>query len=432
MLIEGARRVGKTTIALELARREYDSYLYLDFSVIQPEIRTLFEQQLYNIPSFLNQLQILTATRLEPRKSLIIFDEVQSFPRAREAIKHLVADGRFDYLETGSLISLKKNVEGIVIPSEESRIDLDPLDFEEWLWATDASGLLADVIKEAARTKTPLVDALHKMAMRSFREYLLVGGMPQAVEAFGADKDFFAADEVKRQILNLYKSDMFKYGGDDAAKVAAIFEQIPGQLSRHEKRFVFASLGENARYREYAGSVFWLGDSRIANICRKASDPSVGFGLSAMENDFKCYLADTGLLVTSVFADRSATQNPVYAAILSEQLGINEGMIVENYVAQQLKALGDKLFYYSSYSKKDSSQTMEIDFLIIRGFDNAAFKPRVSPIEVKSTGRYSTKSLDKFKDKYQKRVGTQYVLHPKQLKVDGERVYLPLYMAFAL
>lgn len=429
MLLEGVRRVGKTTLAQEFARREYSSSLYLDFSVARPEIRSLFEEQLHSIPPFLNQLQVLTGTRLEPRKSLVIFDEVQAFPRAREAIKHLVADGRFDYLETGSLISLRRNVQNILIPSEERRMDLNPLDFEEWLWATDGSGLLADVIVESFRSKTPLPDALHKLAMRSFREYLLVGGMPQSIEAYGTEKDFFAADQAKRQILDVYRSDMFKFGGNDAARVAAIFDQIPGQLSRHEKRFVLSSLGSEARYREYAEAVFWLGDSHIANICRKASDPSVGFGLSSMENDFKCYLADTGLLVTSVFSDRDVTKNPVYAAILSEQLGINEGMLAENYVAQQLKASGNKLFYYSSYSKGDSTQTMEIDFLVVREFDNAAFKPRVSPIEVKSTSRYSTKSLDKFKDKFQKRVGTQYVLHPRQLKVEGERVYLPLYMA---
>ena len=295
-------------------------------------------------------------------------------------------------------------------------MDLNPLDFEEWLWATDGSGLLADAIDEAFRARTPLPDALHKLAMRSLREYLLVGGMPQSIQAYGADKDFFAADQAKRQILDVYRSDMFKYGGNDAAKVAAIFDQIPGQLSRHEKRFVMASLGSEARYREYAEAVFWLGDSHIANICRKSSDPSVGFGLSSMENDFKCYLADTGMLVTSAFSDRDLTQNPVYATILSERLGINEGMLVENYVAQQLKASGNKLFYYSSYRKGDPSQTMEIDFLVVREFDNAAFKPRVSPIEVKSTSRYSTKSLDKFKDKFQKRVGTQYVLHPRRLK----------------
>ncbi len=432
MLIEGARRVGKTTISQEFARREYESHLYIDFSLPQPDVRRLFAEQIANVPAFLNQLQIITGTRLRERESLIVFDEVQGFPEARQAIKHLVADGRFDYLETGSLISIRRNVRNILIPSEEEHMDLNPMSFEEWLWATDASGLLADAIAEAARTRNPLPDPIHRLAMRSFREYLLVGGMPQAVEAFGAEKDFFAADEVKRQILEVYRADMFKYGGTDSAKVAAMFDAIPGQLARHEKRFVLASLGSNARYRDYADAVFWLGDSRIANVCRKASDPSVGFGLSAMENDFKCYMADTGLLVTEAFADRDVTQNPTYKAILSEQLSINEGMLVENYVAQQIRASGDKLYYYSQYGGKDSTQTMEIDFLLVREFDNAAFKPRVSPVEVKSTSRYSTRSLEKFKAKYGKRVGTQYVLHPRQMSVEGERVRMPLYCAHLL
>lgn len=432
MLVEGARRVGKTTLAREFARNEYEASLYIDFSAVSREIRRLFEEQVYDVPAFLNQLQIMTGTRLQERNSLVIFDEVQSFPPARQAIKHLVADGRFDYLETGSLISIRRNVSGILVPSEEERIDLNPLNFEEWLWATDGSGLLAEVIRDAAASRSALPDAIHKTAMRSFREYLLVGGMPQAVEAFGSEKDFFAADEVKRQILGVYRDDMFKFGGSDTAKVAAIFDQIPGQLSRHEKRFMFSSIGASARYREYADAVFWLGDSKIANICRKSSDPSVGFGLSAMENDFKCYLADTGLLVTDVFSDRNATENPTYRTILSEQLSINEGMLVENYVAQQIRAIGDKLFYYSHREQGSAADTMEVDFLIVRGFDDAAFKPRVSPVEVKSTNRYSTKSLDKFKAKYGKRVGTEYVLHPRQLHVEGDRVYLPLYMAHTL
>ena len=427
MLIEGARRVGKTTLSLDFARREYESYLYIDFSLPQPDVRRLFAEEIANVPALLNQLQIITGTRLHERSSLVIFDEVQGYPEARQAIKHLVADGRFDYLETGSLISIRRNVRNILIPSEEEHMDLNPLSFEEWLWATDGSGLLADAIADAARTRNPLPDAIHRMAMRSFREYLLVGGMPQAVDAFGDQKDFFAADEAKRQILEVYRADMFKYGGADSAKVAAMFDAIPGQLARHEKRFVLATLGPSARYREYADAVFWLGDSRIANVCRKASDPSVGFGLSAVENDFKCYLADTGLLVTEAFADRDVTQNPTYKAILSEQLSINEGMLVENYVAQQIRASGDKLYYYSQYGEADSSQTMEIDFLLVREFDNAAFKPRVSPVEVKSTSRYGTRSLDKFKAKFGKRVGTQYVLHPRQMSVEGERVRMPLY-----
>lgn len=432
LLIEGARRVGKTTLVQEFARNEYATSLYLDFTQISPDIIKLFERLRHDVPAFLNSLQAITGTRLKERDALVIFDEVQNLPIARSFTKHLVADGRFDYITTGSLISIRENVRDILIPSEESRMELFPMDFEEWLWANDRSGMIEPLVHEAYDTRKPLDDTIHRVAMRHFREYFLVGGMPQAVNAFIEEKDFLAADDEKRAILALYREDMRKYGSSDATKAAAIFNEIPGQLSKHEKRFTLASLGERARYREYAGAVFWIGDSRIANIARNSTDPNVGLRLHERANDFKCYLADTGLLMTATFADNAETSSEVYRLVLGGRLGVNEGMLTENYVAQQLRASGHELFYYSRRDDAHRENTMEIDFLLIKGFGDAAFKPRVSPIEVKSTNRYSTRSLDKFRARFGKHVGTEYVLHPRQLVDEGKRLYLPLYMAHLL
>lgn len=431
LLVEGVRRVGKTTLVTEFAKREYEAHLLIDFSVVPAEVKDLFENYRHDVGLFLRLLQAYYGVSLPERRSLIVFDEVQRLPIAREFIKHLVADGRFDYVETGSLISIKKNVEGILIPSEERSMRLCPLDFEEFLWAL-GEGALAELVQDSFETLVALPAALHRKAERLFREYMLVGGMPQAVEKYVQTQDFGETDDVKRQILRLYQEDVEKYAGSELGRVQAILRSLPGQLARHEKRFVYTRLGENVRYRDLEGPFTWLDEAGIVNLCRNASDPSVGLAASEEDSALKCYLCDTGLLVAHTFADRPETPHEVYRAILFDKLEINEGMFTENVVAQQLRASGRRLFFYSASDRNESRNTMEVDFLIVREYADAGLKPRVSPIEVKSTKRYRTVSLDKFKRKFDKRVGTRYVLHPKPLSADGDLVRLPLYMAYLL
>lgn len=430
LLIEGARRVGKSTLAIEFAKNEYASYLLIDFAQTSREVLDIFKNQRTDIDEFFRYLLTFYGTRLKERDALVIFDEVQRFPIARSFIKHLVADGRYDYLETGSLISIRQNVKDILIPSEEERITLNPLDFEEFCWAV-GNPVLPDAIRDSFDSKCPLPDGIHQKASRMWREYLLVGGMPQAVQSYLDTNDFGAVDRIKRGIINLYREDIMKFGESERSHAAAIFDNIPGQLAKHEKKFTLASMGTNARFRDYEGAFFWLRESGMVNICHLCNDPSVGLSLNLEENSLKCYMADTGLLVTYAFADRERTPDEVYRNILFDRLEVNEGMLVENAVAQQLKASGHRLFFYSK-SSDIASDRMEIDFLIIREYDNAGFKPRVSPIEVKSTKRYGTSSLNKFKTKFAKRAGTEYVLHPRPMRVDEGRMYLPLYMAFCL
>ena len=430
LLVEGARRVGKTTLVESFAKREYKTHLVIDFAHTSDDVRDTFRLYATDLDRFFQRICALTSSRLSEGDALVVFDEVQRFPPAREFVKYLVQDGRYHFAETGSLISIRRNVEGIVIPSEEEVLELDPLDFEEWLWAMGEAGL-ADAIRAAFDALSPLDDAIHRMAIRLFREYLLVGGMPQVVAAYARRKDFEDADRAKRRILKLYGEDIGKFAESDRMRVEAMFQGIPGQLSKHEKKFTLASIGKNARYREYAGALRWLESSRTVNVCRSATDPSVGMALSAEDESFKVYMADTGLLCAHAFADRARTPNELYRAVLFDKLGINEGMLVENYVAQQLRASGRRLFFYSAYSTEPADR-MEVDFLAVREYSDAGFKPRVSPIEVKSTNRYGTKSLEKFRAKFGKHVGTEYVLHPKQLLDEGRRVYLPLYMAHLL
>lgn len=431
LLVEGARRVGKSTTVEEFAKTEYASYILIDFSRASKDVISIFESQRGDLDTFFMMLSTYYRTRLHRRESLVIFDEVQRYPAARELIKHLVADGRYDYVETGSLISIKRNVADIVIPSEERKLRMEPLDFEEFCWAMGEE-LLSDAMRHAFETLTPLPDALHKRAMRLWREYLLVGGMPQAVARYLEHRDFGEVDEVKRDILGLYGDDIGKFANGDAGRVRGIFAQIPGQLSKHEKKFTLASVDENARSRTYDSAFFWLEDARMVNICCNATDPNVGLALSEENDSFKCYLADTGLLVAQAFADRTSTPADVYRAILFDKLSLNEGMLTENAVAQQLRAAGYRLFFFSRYERGVAEKTMEIDFLIVRAYDDAAMRPRVSPVEVKSTKTYGTSSLDKFSRLYGKRLGHEYVLHPRQLSVEGNRVFLPLYLCWCL
>ena len=431
ILLEGARRVGKSTLVEALGRERYDSFILVDFSELPSPVRRIFEDERDDLDTFFMLLSAYYRTRLHARRSLVVFDEVQRYPAAREMIKRLVADGRYDYIETGSLISIRQNVKDILIPSEEHAVALEPLDFEEFCWAMGEE-LLSEAIAHAFDTQRALPDALHKRAMRLWREYLLVGGMPQAVVRYVKTRDFGAVDVVKRDILALYRNDIGKFAGSDAPRVRAIFNTIPGQLAKHEKKFTLAAIDENARRREYDPSFEWLEDARMANLCRNCSDPSVSLELSGEHEAIKCYMADTGLLVAQSFADREVTPDEVYRSILFDKLSLNEGMLVENAVAQQLRARGHRLFFHSQYRKGDSGHTLEIDFLVIRSYEDAALRPRVSPVEVKSGRSYGTSSLDKFRAIFGRRVGTEYVLHPRQLSVVEGRVLLPLYMAFCL
>jgi predicted AAA+ superfamily ATPase len=428
LLIEGARRVGKSVLAEEFGKSEYAVCRIIDFSTVDDAVKELFVTQRNDLDTFFKYLSIYLGTRFVERNTLIVFDEVQFFPTARAFIKQLVADGRYDYLETGSLISIKRNVKDILMPSEEDSLRLNPFDFEEFLWALGKDELAA-AARHSFESLKPLPEAIHRELMRLFREYLLVGGMPQSVSAYAATGDFEKADAEKRRILKLYREDIAKYAGGSVDKVMAVFDEIPSQLSKHEKKFMLAALASNARMRSYHDAFFWLNDAFIVNSCHNSTDPHVGLTLNADSRVFKCYMADTGLLVSHVFANQEQTPHKLYRDVLFGKIHLNEGMLVENMVAQQLVSSGHRLFFYSRNDRNDSRETMEVDFLIAREYENAAMKVRISPVEVKSTGRYGTVSLDKFKAKFGKRIGTQFVLHPKPLTREGDRVYLPLYLA---
>ena len=430
MLIEGARRVGKSTIAEEFARNEYDSYALVDFTKVGDEFRRMLLDTRGDLDSFFLYLGATLGVTLAERRSLVIFDEVQLFPPAREFIKHLVADGRYDFIETGSLISLNENVKDILIPSEEESMKMGPLDFEEFLWAMGEDAL-ARMIANSFASGNPLPDSLHRKASRLWREYMLVGGMPQSVAAYAPKRDMAAADRAKRMVLKIYREDIEKYGGMAAKRVRAVFDAIPGQLSKHEKRLVYTQVENGSRSRDFMTAFSWMREAATVNLCTLAEDPSIGLALSADDTTVKCYMADTGLLSTMAFSASGSTLPEVYRQVLLGADGVNEGMLAENAVAQQLVASGHDLYFYSKTSNI-REERMEIDFLIIRPYPDAAMKPRVSPVEVKSGKRYTTVSLDKFHAKFAQRAGEEYVLHPRQMSRDGIRRFLPLYMSFCL
>lgn len=430
MLIEGARRVGKSTIAEEFARNEYNSYALVDFTKVGDEFRRTLLDTRGDLDSFFLYLSAMLGVTLTERKSLVIFDEVQLFPPAREFIKHLVADGRYDFIETGSLISLNENVKGILIPSEEESMKMGPLDFEEFLWAMGEEAL-AQMITNSFASGSPLPDSLHRKASRLWREYVLVGGMPQSVTAYAPNRDMAAADRAKRMVLKIYREDIEKYGGTAAKRIRAVFDAIPGQLSKHEKRLVYTQVENGSRSRDFMTAFSWMREAATVNLCTLAEDPSIGLALSADDATVKCYMADTGLLSTMAFSASGSALPEVYRQVLLGADGVNEGMLAENAVAQQLTASGHDLYFYSK-SSSIREERMEIDFLIIRPYPYAAMKPRVSPVEVKSGKRYSTVSLDKFHAKFTQRAGEEYVLHPRQMSQDGIRRFLSLYMSFCL
>ena len=425
MLIDGARRVGKSYIVRQFAEKEYRSCVILDFNLVSKSIKDLFENDLDNLDRFFMYLSNYTGKTLYTRDTLIVFDEVQQYPKARTAIKYLVKDGRYDYIETGSLISIKKNVEGIVIPSEEEHIKMFPMDFEEFLWAMGEE-MLMPFIKDCFERKRALGQLMHRRAMDYFRLYMIVGGMPQAVEKYVETRDFTKVDKLKRRILELYRSDISKYAKGYDTKVKSIFEKIPSQLQKHEKKFRLSALKEGARARDYETAFFWLDDAMIINSCYNTTEPNVGLNLNKDTNTMKCYMADTGLLISHAFDTNEIVSEDLYRKILLDKLEMNSGMIVENIVAQMLRTTGHKLFFYSNSSMTDKDSRMEIDFLIAKS--KIITRHNISPIEVKSSARYTLTSLRKCIAKYGSYLSTAYVIHPADLKEEDNIVYLPLYM----
>ena len=425
LLIDGARRVGKSYIVENFAKQEYKSYIIIDFNRVNQEVTELFENYLNDLDLFFMYLSYYYNVKLYKRDTLIIFDEVQLFPRARAAIKYLVADGRYDYIETGSLMSIKKNVKDIVIPSEERHLRMYPLDFEEFLWALDNESLM-DFIKVFFEKKKPLGAALHRKAMDYFRQYMIVGGMPQAVERYVETKDFERVDRVKRDILELYRADIVKHAQGYEMKVEQIFDDIPAQLQKHDKKFKLSSLKKEARFRDYEDAIFWLSDAMIVNVCYNSTAPNIGLKLNMDRVTMKCYMADTGLLISHAFDENGIVSEEIYKKLLFDKLEVNKGMIMENIVAQMLVASGHKLYFYNNPSRDDASLRMEIDFLIAKS--KITSKHNISPIEVKSGGKYTLTSLKKCREKYTEQLDTLYVLHKNDLKVEEGIVYLPLYM----
>ncbi len=425
LLVQGARRVGKSYLVEEFAKAEYGSYILIDFNMAGTEVRELFENGLEDLDTFFLKLSALYGTRLVPRQSLIILDEVQLFPRARAAIKFLVADGRFDYIETGSLMSIKKNVKDILIPSEEDTLDMFPMDFEEFCWAMGNEELVP-IARRCFEQRLPMGQALHRKAMDLFRQYLLVGGMPQAVESYVSERDFERLDRVKRRILKLYREDIRKHAGSEALRVEAIFDELPSQLKDQNRHFKLASVEKGASFDQYRDALFWLSDAMVVNNCYNTTEPNLGLNLNRERTTLKCYMADTGLLISHAFDERGLASEQVYKKILLDKLEVNMGMVMENAVAQMLRASGHKLYFYSNPSREDATQRMEIDFLLAK--PSITNRHNIMPIEVKSSARYTLSSLRKFKAKYEAQLHEPYVIHPADLKVEDGIVFIPLYM----
>ena len=429
LLIEGARRIGKSTIAEEFAKNEYRSYILIDFNLASDTVISAFNNYLNDLDTFFMIIESEYNKKLYRRESVVIFDEIQRFPKARQAVKYLVADGRFDYIETGSLISIRENVENITLPSEERKMAMYPMDFEEFAWALGEE-VMADYIRKCYEKRMPLEQSLHAKAMMLFRQYMIVGGMPQSILAYiGNDRDFRRADMEKRDILEMYRSDIMKIRSSYKSGVIALFDQIPSFLSHKERRVVMNRLDKNATFPKYHDTFFWLADSMMVNQCFNCTDPNVGLSLNEDRTYVKCYMCDTGLLVSHTFSEREITDNALYRELLFGNLSINEGMFYENAISQMLVANGYKLFFYTRYNEEKHRNDIEIDFLIS---NNSKLKYKVYPIEVKSSDRYTTTSLERFEDRFHQRIGGSYVIHPKNLKAEGGRLFIPAYMTFCL
>ena len=425
LFVDGARRVGKSWLCEQFAANEYDSYILVDFGNMPDEVRAIFSQDTSDLNLFFLRLSAFYRVRLHARRSAIVFDEVQLFPRARQLVKYLVVDGRYDIIETGSLITLLMKSEEILIPSEEEHVELFPLDFEEFLWACGDEATVP-VLRAFYENRQPLGQALLRRVMSDFRIYMLVGGMPQALAAYLEANDFAPADRCKRQILSLYREDAAKFARNHAARVRAILDQVPAQLATREKVFRLSSLGKQARMREYEDAFTWLEDAMIVNTCRNASEPNAMLAASEAHTTQKLYMADTGLLTTLAFADRNYAQNTLYRAVLFDKLHVNEGMLAENVVAQMLRTRYPRLFFYARSDTSQRANMMEIDFLL-PGEEGKPF-----PVEVK-TGRYKPHaSLDKFRRKFKGRIGQPVILYAKDILEEDGIVHLPMFMAMFL
>lgn len=419
LLIEGARRVGKSTIVREFAKKEYKSYIFIDFSIAPQEIINLFND-ITNLSYIFLKLQLQYNVSLFERKSLIVFDEVQFCPTARQAIKHLVADGRYDYIETGSLISIKKNVKDILIPSEEKKINMYPLDYEEFLWAI-GDNVTAKLLKEVFDKKISLGNLQHRNQMRKFRLYMLVGGMPQAINEYINTNNLKMVDDVKREIINLYSDDFYKI--DNSGKVSSIYEAIPSELNRHSTGFKISSVITGSK-ESALNELYELIQSKTVLPAYNVNDPNTGLSSMYNKDNFKLYLSDIGLLVTLMFKDREFTSNDIYLKLLSDKLNVNLGIFYENVIAQILATNGHKLYYHTMYNEVQK-RNYEVDFLISDG-------KKISPIEVKSSSYKAHKSLDIFCEKYSNRIKNRYVIYTKDLEVKDNVIYLPTYLAMFL
>ncbi len=413
LLIKGARRVGKSTLAEEFAKNEYKTYILIDFARTSREINSLFDD-MSNLDFFFMRLQVETGITLYKRESVIIFDEVQLKPAARQAIKYLVQDGRYDYIETGSLLSLKRNVKDIVIPSEETRLTLQPMDFEEFYWAL-GNETTFNILRQFWEMKRPL-EGSHRKLMRDLRLYMLVGGMPQAVDTYMQTNNMQFVDAKKREIIELYKEDFNKI--DSTGRASQLFAAIPAQLTGNAGRYQISSVIENQDAQRVASVVADMADSMTISLAYHVNEPNVGMPLSQNIYRYKMFLADTGLFVTLAFWDKDYTENTIYSKLLSDKLDANLGYVYENLIAQMLRASGNELFYYTFPT--DNNHNYEIDFLLSRG-------NKLLPIEVKSSGYKTHKSLDVFCKKYSAHVGERVLLFTKDYKKDGATTCLPIY-----
>lgn len=420
-LIVGARRVGKSHIVEEFAKEAYKSYLLIDFTKVSDQIKDLFLHQADDFDTFFTLLQAYYNITFYERNTVLVFDEVEAFPRARELIKHFVADGRYDYIETGSLMSIRKNVEGILIPSEEREFQMCPMDFEEFLWALGEDETYAR-IQSLYTAKKPLGQALHRKMMTLFRQYMIVGGMPQAVQEYVNSHNFKLVDKEKRDILKLYNDDIEKHGGKEALRIKQIYNLIPAQLSEVNKRFMFSKISELARYREYENALFWLNEAKIVNLCHNTNEPIIGLAARMDISAFKCYQCDTGLLLSQTFSEKDLAQEEIYKKLLFNKLEFNNGFMMENVVAQMLVAAGHDLYYYA-----ESEDRMEVDFLLTK--NKITTRKNIWALEVKSGKGYSITSLEKYQNKFSQQVGECYVLHDGDMEVKDNITFLPVYMA---
>ena len=416
LLVKGARRVGKSTIVEEFAKKEFKSYIMIDFAHVSKDIKDLFEDT-YDLDFFFLQLQQLSGTKLYEKESVIIFDEVQLLPKARQAIKYLVADGRYKYIETGSLLSIKKNTKDILIPSEEHKISMYPMDFEEFLWAI-GDEVSIETIKILLEKKRPAGNAIHRNLMRIFRLYMLIGGMPQAVETYLEKNNLQAVDEIKREIVDLYEEDFTKI---DASGLAGdIYDAIPANLSSNASRYILSNAREGTRSERVRELLPDILSSYTVNIAYHANNPAVGMALEKDVGKYKLFTSDVGLFVTLAFRDKNYVENIIYNKLLSDKLEANLGYVYENVVAQMLVAKGNNLFYYTM-GNNSSNHLYEIDFLISTG-------NKICPIEVKSGNYRCHKSLDQFCEKFRSRIGNKYLVHTKDYKWENGINYIPVYM----